>query len=97
MELQSDTGRIALIYYAKAANIVASGKGQTGTVTDDGGGVRATMISNKSSGVDLTKDGKFILDGQRLYNLALYTDYGAHSIVIDVKGKGFQLYTFTFG
>jgi hypothetical protein len=98
MELQSDTGGIALIYYAKAANIVASGKGQTGTVTDDGGGVRATAkMSNKSVGVDLTKDGKFVLDGQRLYNLALYNDYGAHSIVVDVKGKGFQLYTFTFG
>jgi thiol-disulfide isomerase/thioredoxin len=98
MELQSDTGRIALIYYAKAVNIVASGKGQTGTVTDDGGGVRATAkMSNKSFGTDLTKDGQFVLDGQRLYNLALYNDYGAHSVVIDVKGKGFQLYTFTFG
>jgi hypothetical protein len=98
MELQSNTGRIALTYYAKAANIVASGKGQTGTVTDDGGGIRATAkMSNKSFGVDLTKDGQFVLDGQRLYNLALYNDYGAHSVVIDVKGKGFQLYTFTFG
>jgi thiol-disulfide isomerase/thioredoxin len=99
MELQSDTGRIALTYYAKAVNIVASGKGQTGTVTDDGvGGVRATAkMSNKSFGVDITRDGKFVLDGQRLYNLALYNDYGAHSIVVDVKGKGFQLYTFTFG
>jgi thiol-disulfide isomerase/thioredoxin len=98
MELQSDTGRIALIYYAKAVNIVASGKGQTGTVTDDGGGVRATAkMSNKSFGTDLTKDGQFVLDGQRLYNLALYNDYGAHSVIIDVKGKGFQLYTFTFG
>ena len=25
----------------------------------------------------------------------MHDDYGAHSIVIDVKGKGFQAYTFT--
>jgi len=77
---------------------VASGKGQTGIVTDDGVGVSAIVkMLNKSLGVDLTKEGKFVLDDQRLYNLALYNDYGAHSIVIDVKGKGFQLYTYTFG
>jgi hypothetical protein len=45
----------------------------------------------------LTQDGKFVLDGQRLYNLALYNNYGSHSIIIKVSGKGFQLYTFTFG
>jgi hypothetical protein len=27
----------------------------------------------------------------------MHDDYGAHSIVIDIKGKGFQAYTFTFG
>jgi len=32
-----------------------------------------------------------------LYNLALHDSYGVHSIIINVKGKGFQLYTFTFG
>ncbi|MFL6507983.1 MAG: redoxin family protein, partial [Nitrososphaeraceae archaeon] len=34
IELQSDTARIALIYYAKSVNIVAGGKGE-GTVTND--------------------------------------------------------------
>ena len=34
MELQSDTGRIALIYYAKSASIVAGGKG-VGIVSND--------------------------------------------------------------
>jgi len=35
MELQSDTGRIVLTYYAKAANIVAGGHSQQCTVTED--------------------------------------------------------------
>jgi len=93
MELQSNTGRIILTYYAKDVNIVAGGHGQQGIVTEDG----ATRISNNSSGKDLTADGKFILDGQRLYNLGIHNNYGAHSIIINVTGKGFQLYTFTFG
>jgi hypothetical protein len=54
-------------------------------------------MSNKSLGEDLSSDGSFRIDGQRLYNLAMHNDYNAHSIIIDVKGKGFQLYTFTFG
>jgi hypothetical protein len=61
-------------------------------------GVNSTAgISNNLLGVDLSQNGSFRIDGQRLYNLAMHNDYNAHSIVIDVKGKGFQLYTFTFG
>ena len=93
MELQSNTGHIILTYNARAVNIVAGGHGQLGIVTEDG----ATKILNSSLGKDLTPDGKFVLDGQRLYNLALYNNYGSHSIIINVSGKGFQLYTFTFG
>jgi thiol-disulfide isomerase/thioredoxin len=108
MELQSDTGRIALVYYAKSANMVAGGKGG-GIVSNDNDkqgevgvhGQAATTLtsnmSNKSLGEDLSSDGSFRIDGQRLYNLAMHNDYNAHSIIIDVKGKGFQLYTFTFG
>ena len=54
-------------------------------------------MSNKSLGQDLSQNSSFTIDGQRLYNLAMHDDYNAHFIIIDVKGKGFQLYTFTFG
>ena len=57
----------------------------------------AASTSNNSLGKDLSSDGSFRIDGQRLYNLAIHNNYAAHSIVIDVKGKGFQFYTFTFG
>jgi thiol-disulfide isomerase/thioredoxin len=93
VELESNTGRIILTYYAKDVNIVAGGHGQQGSVTENG----AEKISNNALGKDLTPDGKFVLDGQRLYNLALHNDYGSHSIIINITGKGFQLYTFTFG
>ena len=100
MELQSDTGRIVLTYYAKSVNIIAGGKGG-GIVSNDGGrgavAASTTKTQNKSLGASLSQDGSFRIDGQRLYNLAIHNNYTAHNIVIDVKGKGFQFYTFTFG
>ena len=101
MELQNDTGRIVLLYYAKSVNIIAGGSGGGVVINDKelGGGAAATTsaTSNKSVGEDLSSDGSFRIDGQRLYNLAIHNNYAAHYIIIDVKGKGFQFYTFTFG
>jgi thiol-disulfide isomerase/thioredoxin len=108
MELQSDTGRIAFTYYAKSVNIIAGGKGG-GIVSNDNGdklgaggyrqaaGNSTANISDNSLGQDLSSDGSFRIDGQRLYNLAIHDNYAAHYILIDIKGKGFQFYTFTFG
>jgi len=92
-----------LTYYAKSLNLIAGGKGEGVVFNDEevqGGGAATAEInskSNKSLGQDLSSDGSFRIDGQRLYNLAIHNNYSAHSIVIDVKGKGFQFYTFTFG
>jgi thiol-disulfide isomerase/thioredoxin len=102
MELQNDTGRIALVYYAKSVNIIAGGRGGGVVINDKegGGGTAAatgSATSNKSLGEDLSSDGSFRIDGQRLYNLSIHNNYAAHYILIDVKGKGFQFYTFTFG
>jgi thioredoxin family protein len=47
MELQNDTGRIVLIYYAKSANIIAGGRGGGVVFNDDegiGGGAAAASI-----------------------------------------------------
>jgi thiol-disulfide isomerase/thioredoxin len=96
MELQNDTGRIVLTYHAKSVNIIAGGKGG-GVVSNDERATTTTKIPNKSLGADLSQDGSFRIDGQRLYNLAIHNNYADHNIVIDVKGKGFQFYTFTFG
>jgi thiol-disulfide isomerase/thioredoxin len=95
VELKSDTGRIVLTYFGKSVNIIAGGKGE-GIVSNDEGSA-ATLTTNSSLGEDLSSNGSFRIDGQRLYNLAIHNNYTSHSIVIDVKGKGFQFYTFTFG
>ena len=91
MELQSETGRIALVYSAKSINMVAGGTGKV-SISEDG-----STLQGKHRGEDLSEEGKFAIDGQRLYNLSSHDDNGAHSIVIDIKGKGFQAHTLTFG
>ena len=96
VELQSDTGRIVLIYSAKAVNLVAGGTGQ-GIVHEDD-----SLLSNSSKGVDTANknDSQFVIDYPRLYNIVnhqSYDDENFHLLVIDVKVKGFQAYVFTFG
>ncbi len=92
MELQSEFGKIVLTYSAKSVNLVAGGIGQ-GIVHEDN-----SLLSNKSKGVDIVDGHKLLIDGPRLYNIANHQLYdGTHSLTIDIKGKGFQAYTFTFG
>ena len=98
MELQGDSGRIALVYYGKSVNIIAGGNGRGFVSNDKENELAASAApSNNYLGEDLSSDGIFRIDGQRLYNLAIHNNYTGHTIIIDVKGKGFQLYTFTFG
>jgi hypothetical protein len=88
-------GSIVLTYLGKSVNIIAGGKGEGVVYNEEG--AAAALTSNNSLGEDLSSDGSFRIDGQRLYNLAIHNNYTAHSIVIDIKGKGFQFYTFIFG
>ncbi|MGN6559150.1 MAG: redoxin family protein [Candidatus Nitrosocosmicus sp.] len=95
LELQSNTGRIILIYSAQYVNLVAGGTGQ-GVVHEDN-----SLLPNYSKGEDTSNNNsKFVIDYPRLYNIVNHQSYdneSFHSLVIDVKGKGFQAYTFTFG
>ncbi len=75
------------------AGLVGGDKGN-GTVYENG-----ASLSNNSKGIDLGDDSKFVIDGPRLYNIVNHQSYtDGHLLEIDVKGKGFQDYTFiTFG
>jgi thiol-disulfide isomerase/thioredoxin len=91
MELQSEVGRIVLSYSAKAVNIVAGGGGELHILEDN------SKLDERSSGTDISEDGTVKIDGQRLYNIVGHEQYGNHDIAIEVVGRGFQIYTFTFG
>jgi thiol-disulfide isomerase/thioredoxin len=93
MELESETGRVALVYSAKSVNIIAGGNGGEEISVSEG----RKLLSGTSGGPDLSEEGKFLIDGQRLYTLSMHDGYGNHSLILDVKGKGFQAYAFSFG
>ena len=92
MELQSDVGRIVLSYSAKAVNIVAGGNNSELHIFEDD-----SQLNSSSRGMDVSEDGIVKIDGQRLYNIITQEDYGNHQVAIEVRGRGFQIYTFTFG
>ncbi|CAN5215272.1 hypothetical protein BH18THE2_BH18THE2_07720 [soil metagenome] len=93
MELESETGRIALVYSAKSVNIISGGNGgEEISVSEDG-----ILLTGASRGQDLSEGGKLLVDGPRLYTLSMHDGYGNHSLILDVTGKGFQTYAFTFG
>ncbi len=93
LELASNEGRIVLRYTAKDVNIVAGPGGQPALlqVILDG-----NFISTEGSGSDV--DGsKAKVSEQRLYNIVSDSAYATRTVEINVKGKGFKIYTFTFG
>jgi thiol-disulfide isomerase/thioredoxin len=91
MELQGQGGKIVLTYSAKSVNIVAGGQGELKIVENN------VQLTGDGRGSDVSENGSVGVDGQRLYNIARHDDYGTRTIEITAIGKGFQIYTFTFG
>jgi thiol-disulfide isomerase/thioredoxin len=92
MELQGEVGHIVLSYSAKAVNVVAGGSGNLHIFEDNN-----SHLDESSRGIDVSENSTVNIDGQRLYNVVMHGEYGNHQMVIYVAGKGFQIYTFTFG
>ena len=96
MELVNDEGKILLIFQAKAVNIVAG---------SDNGSEAVIFLDNefeneKNKGNDvIIQENKSISEIKefKLYNLASAENYDTHVIDINIVGKGFKIYTFTFG
>ena len=96
MELESDEGSILLIFNSKSVNIVAG--------SEKGSKLYAFLDneaeSNKNKGSDITiekNESTSEIKEFRLYNIGNAQNYDTHSINLKVKGKGFKIYTFTFG
>jgi thiol-disulfide isomerase/thioredoxin len=94
MELVSDTGSVILPYQARSVNIVA---GNAGTLTFK---LDGRNIHEEEAGTDVLLDSGIasipIVD-QTLYNVINDTGYFEKTLTISAEGKGFRIYTFTFG
>ncbi|MBI4043848.1 MAG: redoxin domain-containing protein [Candidatus Diapherotrites archaeon] len=93
VRLASDTGKIVLKYEAKSVNIVAGGTAQVEVEPGQSPGINA--LGTDAQNVN----GKAVVQvaGQKLYNVVSDSDYFEKTLTLHVNGKGFELYTFTFG
>ncbi|MDP3742251.1 MAG: redoxin domain-containing protein [Candidatus Micrarchaeota archaeon] len=94
MELVSDTGKVVLIFQAKNLNIVAGGNATLEILLDE------VQLQQNSTGFDaqvVNNTATVHTGNERLYSLVNKDTYKPQKITIDVAGKGFKLYTFTFG
>jgi len=91
MELTSNTGTIKLQYQAKEVNIVTDNIGILEIFLD------GEPISADYSGDDIKSGNKLIVSEPDLYNIVSSENSSTHIMEIKIKGKGFQIFTFTFG
>jgi len=91
-ENTSDSARIIFNYNAKNVYIVASSlQGVVIKVTRDG------KLLGPEAGKDVAQDGTVLIKDDRLYELIHGSDYGQHRIEIEIKGRRFHGFAFTFG
>ena len=91
MELISDSGKILLQYNAKQVNIVAGGDAELDIFLD------GEPIQGSLAGEDVTRAGGTSTGEHSLYNLISGDRQETHELLIEVDGKGFEIFTFTFG
>ncbi len=91
MELVSDTGTIKLRFNAKQVNIVTDNVAELEIFLD------GEPIPAKYSGDDIRLGNMLIVSEPDLYNIISSENSSSHILEIQIKGKGFQIFTFTFG
>jgi len=91
MELVSNTGTIKLLYQAKELNIVTDNVAIL-EIFLDGEAIPAEYL-----GHDISSGSRLIVSEPDLYNIISSENSSSHLMEIQIKGKGFQIFTFTFG
>ncbi len=91
MELVSDTGTIKLRYNAKQVNIVTDNVAELEIFLD------GEPIPAKYSGEDIISGNILTVLEPDLYNIVSSENSASHLMEIQINGKGFQIFTFTFG
>ncbi|MFQ5782565.1 MAG: redoxin family protein [Nitrosopumilus sp.] len=91
MELVSNSGTIKLLYNAKEVNIVTDNNAELEIFLD------GEPLSSKYSGVDIKSGNKLVVSEPNIYNIISSKDSASHVMEIKITGKGFQIFSFTFG
>lgn len=91
MELVSEAGTIKLLYNAKEVNIVTENSAELEILLD------GRPLSSEYSGTDIENGNMLQVNDAGLYNIINSDTSSSHLIEINIKGEGFQIFTFTFG
>ena len=91
MELISEKGSIKLLYNAKEVNIVTENNAELEIFLD------GKPIPSQYTGRDITSQNNLIVSEAGLYNIINSETSSSHMMEIKIKGKDFQIFTFTFG
>ena len=92
MELVSDEGTIQLLYNAKEVNIVTENSAEIEILVD------GKMLPAEYSGKDVHAGSNVLsVSEPNLYNIINSDESSSHVLELKIKGKGFQIFTFTFG
>jgi len=91
MELASETGSIKLQYNAKEVNIVTDNDAKLEIFLD------GQPLPSEYHGRDITSNNILEVSEAGLYNIIKSENSSSHIVEIKVTGKGFQIFTFTFG
>jgi len=91
MELISETGTIKILYNAKEVNIVTENDAELEIFLD------GKPIPTEYAGKDITSVNTLQVTEAGLYNIINSESSASHVMEINVTGKGFQIFTFTFG
>lgn len=93
MSNESRGAQLQFIYDAKDVYFVAAASAPVRIkVTRDGG-----KPLGAARGADVDENGFATIKEERLYKLIQDTEYGPHTLEIEVEGTGLEAYTFTFG
>jgi thiol-disulfide isomerase/thioredoxin len=91
MMMVSETGSIKLLYNAKEVNIVTENSAELEILLD------GIPLPVEYSGKDIPNGNILQVSEAGLYNIINSENSASHILEINVKGKGFQIFTFTFG
>ena len=92
MELVSEEGTIQLLYNAKEVNIVTENGAEIEILVD------GNPLPAEYSGKDVQPGSNILsVSEPNLYNIINSDESSSHVLELKIKGKGFQIFTFTFG
>ena len=91
MELTQNNGNIKVLFEAKEVNIVTNNYAELEIFLD------GTPLTEKNVGRNISSNNKLVITDPGMYNIIDSESSTTGLLEINIKGQGFQAFTFTFG